>query len=369
MKPIKKIIDQPINPESVTVFGLPLKITPEIRDVTFSLSQTKPEKYKAIKQSIELANGKLDEPIKVIKLGSEQGDYYTIVDGHTRQEILNEIPNNLASDDENYTILTNIFSIQKAKELAYRLNHLRRQAEIYQDTVGAIKANPVSKEREIETISGISHSTINKVKYILGFTKPENITEAEKNQITQIYKDLASGTKGIDPVYKQFKVAEEVSNAIAIIEDSEFQNKMRTNYETLKFTDKNAMKKLQAEIDAHNAEAEGQDLTIDPYSKDIRPVMEKLIKLQEKHSGITTISCSGHQLAIDNALDSMRRYLLNHMNENIVEVLEGVRAVLIEELEQKEQKDLSVIMDKAAKILPVSENGYFLSAMQLPKAE
>ena len=68
------------------------------------------------------------------------------------------------------------------------------------------------------------------------------------DQITQILKDLASGTKGIKPVYTQFKVAKESMDIIFVIEDPEFQKAMQTKYETSKFTDKSALKKLNEDL-------------------------------------------------------------------------------------------------------------------------
>lgn len=366
MKPTKKL-DEKVNPESVTVFGLPLRITPEIRDVTFRLSQTNPEKYAAIKKSIGAANGKLDEPIKVMKLGSETGDYYTIVDGHTRFEILMDL-NILPPDSDFADISKDVMCVADAKALAYRLNDLRRQADIYQQAVNAIKANPTISEREIAEISGVSQMTINRVKFILESVDSKNKTEIEMGEILKLQQELESGETGVETVCKQLKVAEEVSNAITAIDnDDEFQTKMLKQFEADKYTDRAAAKKLQEEIRLHEAEKQGTVFEATPYDKDVYPVKIKLIKLQEKYSGVNTVSCAGNQEAITNAINSVRSYLMNNMNENITDVLEGVRNVLIENLEQKREKDLSVIMAKVTEMLaPSTTHGYFIATMELP---
>ena len=364
MKQGKKISEL-IDPESVTVFGLPLKITPKIRDITDRLSQSHPEKYKAIKRSIELANGKLDEPIKIMKLGSEQGDYYTIVDGHTRFEILMEL--NIMPPDADFVVLKDVMCVDDAKALAHRINGLRRQQEIYQQAVSAIRAaNPVSTDRELADLSGVGHTTINRVRFILGSIEPEIKTEAEKEEYAKIIGNLESGTTKIDAEFKQLNMAIEVSTAIYLIEDLKFKADMQTKYERLKFTNKNVLKKLQEDIDAHNAESEGLDLTVDPYSKDIRPLMDKAIKLQGVYDGITTVSSAGKPEALENVKNSLRKFLMNDINENIVDVLEGARAVIIDELETKQTKDISVIMKEVDKLLTVSNTGYFVSLMKLP---
>jgi ParB-like chromosome segregation protein Spo0J len=361
----KKIVES-FDPESITVFGLPLRITPEIRDVTFRLSQTNPEKYAAIKKSIAAANGKLDEPIKVFKLGSETGDYYTIVDGHTRFEILMDLK--ILPPDSNFAIVPDLFSVADAKTLAYRLNDLRRQADIYQQAVNAIRANPTLAEREIAEVSGVSQKTINRVKYILESIDSKNKTEIEMGEILKLQQELESGETGVETVCKQLKVAEEVFNAITAIDnDDEFQTKMLKQFEADKYTDRAAAKKLQEEIRLHEAEKEGIAFEATPYDKDVYPVKTKLIKLQEKYSGVNTVSCAGTQEAITNAINSVRSYLMNNMNENITDVLEGVRNVLIENLEQKREKDLSVIMAKVTEMLaPSKTHGYFIATMELP---
>jgi uncharacterized protein YjiS (DUF1127 family) len=365
MKPTKKL-DEKVNSESVTVFGLPLRITPEIRDVTFRLSQTNPEKYAAIKKSIAAANGKLDEPIKVMKLGSETGDYYTIVDGHTRFEILMDL--NILPADSNFVVLKDIMCVDDAKVLAYRLNGLRRQQNDFHQAVSTIRTFPTLSEREIEDTAGLTRSTIERVKYIIGSIESKNKTDIEMYQIQESWDNLAKNLKEIYTVYAQFKVAEDVSNAIAIIEEETFQKKMFAEFEATKYTDKSAMKKLQAKIDQHDAEAEGLDTTVDPYSKAVYPVMQKIIKLQSQYAGVNSISCAGHKEAIDNATNSIRTFLMNNINENIVDVLEGVRALLIDELETKQKKDITEIMKQIPAILQISaDHGYFIATMQLPK--
>jgi hypothetical protein len=370
MKP-KKIVNESINPESVTVFGLPLRITPAIRDVTFRLSQTNPEKYAAIKKSIAAANGKLDEPIKVMKLGSETGDYYTIVDGHTRFEVLMDL--NILPPDSNFVdISKDVMCVEDAKKLAYRLNELRRQADLYQQAVNAIHANPLATDTEISAISGVSQSTVTRVRYILNSEESKNKTDSEmteiKNWIDRLVLNNTEKPVGIRTVYDQFRTAEEVTNAIAAIDnDDVFQTQMETQFETEKYTDKGAVKKLQEEIRLHEAEKEGIAFEATPYDKDVYPVKTKLIKLQEKYSGVNTVSCAGTQEAITNAINSVRSYLMNNMNENITDVLEGVRNVLIENLEQKHEKDLSVIMAKVTEMLaPSKTHGYFIATMELP---
>ena len=368
MKLTKKL-DEKVNPESVTVFGLPLRITEEIRDVTFRLSQTNPEKYAAIKKSIAAANGKLDEPIKVMKLGSDTGDYYTIVDGHTRFEILMDL--NIMPPDSNFTdVSKDVRCVQDAKELAYRLNGMRRQQNDFHQVVSTIRTFPTLSEREIESTSGLTRSTVERVKYIIGSIESENKTEVEMNQIQESWENLAKNLKEIYTVYSQFKVAEEVSNAIAIIEDEAFQKQMFTEFEATKYTDKSVMKKLQAKIDEHAAQLEGLDFTVDPYSKAVYPVMQKIIKLQSIYSGINSITTAGHKEAIDNAVNSVRTFLMNNINENIVDVLEGVRSLLIAELEQKQTKDIAAIMKKLPDILAISkDHDYFISTMVLPKTK
>jgi hypothetical protein len=371
MKPTKNLKIEKINPESVTVFGLPLRITPAIRDVTFRLSQTNPEKYAAIKKSIAAANGKLDEPIKVMKLGSETGDYYTIVDGHTRLEILMDL--NIIPADNNFVIQNGLFSVEDAKQLAYQLNVTRRQQEYYEQSVATINAFPTLSDRELSTICGMSDTTINKVRYILSKVLPveaDNKTSVEIEQIKEIVHELESEETSISKVYVQLKVAEEVSTAIFLIEDEAFKKTMFTEFEATKYTDKSAMKKLQAKIDQHDAEAEGQDLTVDPYTKAVFPVMQKIIKLQDVYSGVNSISTAGHKEAIDNAINSVRTFLMNNINENIVDVLEGVRNLLIEELEKKQTKDVAAIMKQLPEILEISkDHGYFIATMVLPKVK
>ena len=360
-KNIKVETSDPID----SFLGLPIKITPEIREVTFDLKQTNLEKYQAIKRSIELANGKLDEPIKLTKLGSETGDYYTIVDGHTRFQILHEIEGNLRTSDENFLVLKDV---EDPKKLAYRLNGLRRQQEHYQQAVSAIRAaNPVSTDRELADLSGVGSTTINHVRFILAQKSAEINSEVEKGEYAKILSNLESGTTKIDAAYKQLNMAIEVNTVIALIEDLKFKIEMQTKYERLKFTDKNALKKLQSEIDAHDAEAEGQDLSVNPYYKAIRPLMDKAIKLQEIYSGVQSFTSAGHKDALENMKNSLRTFLMNNINENIVDILEGSRSAIIEELEKKQTKDISAIMEQVDKLLSVSKHDYFLSVINLNK--
>ena len=269
-----KIKVEKIDPESITVFGLPLRITPEIRDTTFRLSKTNPEKYAAIKKSIAAANGKLDEPIKVMKLGSETGDYYTIVDGHTRFEILMDL--NILPPDANFVdVSKDVKCVADAQALAYRLNDLRRQAEIYQQAVNAIKANPTLSDRDIADICGIDHVSISRSRSIWTVSREtQNKTDTELTTIQEIVSEVESGTKGIKPVYEQFKVAVEVSNAILEINEPEFAKEMTTFWEAKKYTDKSAAKKLATMI------AEHQVGKPDAYSTAIKPVMDKIVKLK-----------------------------------------------------------------------------------------
>jgi hypothetical protein len=357
---------------------MPLVITSEIRDTTFRLSKVAPEKYAAIKRSIASANGKLDEPIKLMKLGSETGDYLTIVDGHTRYEILGEL-DKLPLGEENFTVLSDLFSVEDAIQLAYRLNDMRRQAIIYQQAVNAIKVNPTLSDREIAEVSGIGHVTISAVRYISVQSRTENKTVVETEQLSIFEADLASGVKGIEPIYQQLKKVEMADDKIDTDEDidEEFREALKKEWEVEKYKDKNVISEdnngnlkghLIDEIDAWKAKKAGEVYEVTQYDKDVYPVKVKILKLRDKYSGVNAITTAGSQDAITNTLSSIRAFLLTNMTGNIVDVKIAIADILNENLEQKMNKDLGVIMKQIEEALEVSKtHDYFIATFVDPK--
>ena len=369
MKQVKIQKTEVSNELKYSIFGLPLRITPEIRDTTFNLFKTNPDKYAAIKKSIAAANGKLDEPIKIYKLGSETGDYFTIVDGHTRFQILEEL-DKLPLDEFNVSVVKDLFCVADAIQMAYRLNDMRRQAEIYQQAANAINANPMLSDREVAEISGLSTMVIHQVRYIKSvFQNTENKTDAEKNEIQKLKDDVESGEKTTRPVYEIVNGAEKTNDFIDAEEDEKIAEDARKHFETLKYT------KVTCKIDKNNNPS---GMVVDyikglkvkkestPYDDDVYPVMIKLCKLQEKYSAINTVTTAGHQDALTNAEGAIRAFLMNNINENKTDVMEGVRSILLEALNEKRDTDITSIMKKVKDLLQVSKNDYFIAAMQVP---
>ena len=361
--------------------SLPIIDTPEIKNQTFKISN---ERYQALKKSIEFDG--LKEPIKMVKLANEKGEYLTIVDGHTRRDILKDLKIPLGYSEtlpmrtkyENFIVLNDVWGLEDSIKEAHILNDFRRQADKYQIVANALKVREIKfcTDKEIASKIGVAQSTVTQVRNIQekygDFQKLSGITDLQIQTMHDLMSKLEAGEKSIKDVYALFNVAGEVTELISKIEDSKFQSEMSGKYETEKYTNKNALKQLQEDITLHDLKKEGK---YEPtkYDKKIYPLMSNLIKFSEEGcTDIKTVIYSGSKPSVDNALDSIQRYLKENMDENVVDILEAVRVIILKEYETIEEdhgpvpKDLSAIMKKITKIFKESKVDYFATVMRKP---
>ena len=378
-KSMKTISEKPVD-ETVYYKGEFLKIveTPELKNLTSEVARAayrKTEEYEAYRQSVRGLSGmgKLDHPIEMTMLYEKGEKYLTIVDGYTRYEWLKSL-GFLPIKDENYTVLN--LCLEDAIAYARRANYFRTEHNAYQKAVVAINANPADSDETISKGSGVTRSTITKVRELIEMhgcsMKATYRTETEKTLIQDIMLKVETGEKGFGYAYDAFKTAKEVSEVISKIEDSEFKAKMLKDYEIEKFTNKNALKQLQVEVQLYELKKEGK-YEPTPYDKKLYPIMSNLIKLSNNgYTEVKTVTYSGSQPSIDNALNTIQSYLKENMDENLIDILEAVRSLIIKEYEETTEghgnvpKDLSVIMAKITKIFKESKVDYFATVMRKP---
>jgi len=353
--------------------NMEITVNPELENIIPKLSDAK---YQVLKTDISLFG--LKKSIDVMIVGEnkkETGYIAVVVDGHHRYRAMTELKK-ILSYPENITVL-DLISIEDAKEYSFEINWFRRQPNDYPSAkwVKDVYGPKGMTYKEMAKKVSLTEDMINKSAYITKVAKATaNKTNAEINQIQEIIKELdlddKEKIKKVTAVYNQFKIVEEVFNAIEVNEDidEEFRKALKTEWEVEKYKDKNAVKHLTEEIDLWVAEKAGETYEVTQYDKDVYPLMLKIIKLREKYSGVNAITTAGTQSAIDNAIESVRKFLMNNMNENITDVIEAVRNILIENLEEKREKDLGIIMKQVVDELEVSKtHDYFIGTFVQPK--
>lgn len=343
--------------------NIKVSVDKRLEDIIPKLLQSK---YQALKDDIEI-NG-LKKPIDLMIVGEDDNDYQAvIVDGHHRFRACSELKKTLMYSQGNYTIL-DMSSIEEALEYSFEINFMRRQLDEYHAAKWALDVYPNKTQKELASKVAVTQGTVAKVAAILKYSiESSDKTEEEKNQIEQLIESVESNNKGIDTVYTQLKVAEDVSNAIDVIEDKEISQAMQEQYETEKYKDKTAVKDLAEDVRLAVAEKSGKIFEVTKYDKETFPVMEKLVKLQGKYGKVNTVTFAGNQESIDNALSNVRTFLMNNINLAGADILEGVRQVLTEALEEKRERDIAVIMQKIKELVPEDNTRYFFAVMGLPR--